>query len=232
MVPFVHLDVFTDRALTGNQLTVFPDAVDLNATTMQLIAREMNLSESAFVFPPQGVGTIARIRIFSLDRELPFAAIRSSARWPTGGPIAPGQAVAYSRRFGFAVLEDAATGAAASPLGCEEYLDYHGQDLRTRFRFLDTWLRTPAGWLFAARHTTAVLRDPPALSLPGADLCSYAGEYRLTAEITTVVRCTEKGLVAERAADRRRPTYRRCATSSSSPANRGAAGSSRATRRV
>jgi Phenazine biosynthesis-like protein len=85
MVPFVHLDVFTDRALTGNQLTVFPDAVDLNATTMQLIAREMNLSESAFVFPPQGVGTIARIRIFSLDRELPFAAIRSTAVSARGG---------------------------------------------------------------------------------------------------------------------------------------------------
>lgn len=80
----------------------------------------------------------------------------------------------------------------------QEYLDYHGQNLRTRFRFLDTWLRTPDGWRLAARHTAAVLKDPPAISLSAADLCTCAGEYRLTPAITTTVRCTEKGLTAER----------------------------------
>ena len=80
----------------------------------------------------------------------------------------------------------------------QEYLDYHGQDLRTRFRFLDTWLRTPAGWRLAARHTAAVLKDPPAVSLTSEELCAYAGEYRLTPAITTTVRCTASGLTAER----------------------------------
>jgi Domain of unknown function (DUF4440) len=80
----------------------------------------------------------------------------------------------------------------------QEYLDYHGQDLRTRFRFLDTWLRTPAGWRLAARHNAAVLNDPPAVSLSSAELCACAGEYRLTPAITTTVRCTANGLIAER----------------------------------
>jgi hypothetical protein len=80
----------------------------------------------------------------------------------------------------------------------QEYLDYHGQNLRTRFRFLDTWLRTPDGWRLAARHTAAVLKDPPAISLSSRELCAYAGEYRLTPAITTAVRCIEKGLTAER----------------------------------
>jgi hypothetical protein len=80
----------------------------------------------------------------------------------------------------------------------QEYLEYHGQDLRTRFRFVDTWLRTPDGWLLAARHTAAVLKDPPAISLSAEELCAYAGEYQLTPAITTTVRCTENGLTAER----------------------------------
>lgn len=80
----------------------------------------------------------------------------------------------------------------------QEYLDYHGQDLRTRFRFLDTWLRTPAGWRLVARHNAAVLKDPPAASLSSAELCAYAGEYRLTPAITTTVRCTASSLTAER----------------------------------
>jgi ketosteroid isomerase-like protein len=88
------------------------------------------------------------------------------------------------------------TAVAAAEI--QEYLDYHGQQLRTRFRFVDTWLRTPDGWRLAARHTAAVLKDPPAVSLSAEELCAYAGEYRLTPAITTTVRCTKDGLIAER----------------------------------
>jgi ketosteroid isomerase-like protein len=88
------------------------------------------------------------------------------------------------------------TAVAAAEI--QEYLDYHGQDLRTRFRFMDTWLRTPDGWRLAARHTAAVLKDPPAISLSAEELCAYAGEYRLTPAITTTLRCRENGLTAQR----------------------------------
>ncbi|MDQ6625847.1 MAG: PhzF family phenazine biosynthesis protein, partial [Verrucomicrobiota bacterium] len=50
---FYTTDVFTDRIFGGNQLAVFTDARGLDAATMQKIAREMNLSETAFVLPPQ-----------------------------------------------------------------------------------------------------------------------------------------------------------------------------------
>jgi trans-2,3-dihydro-3-hydroxyanthranilate isomerase len=69
---FVIADVFTDERFGGNQLAVFTDAVGLDETTMQNIAREMNYSETTFLFPPEGGGDY-RVRIFTPRQELPFA---------------------------------------------------------------------------------------------------------------------------------------------------------------
>ncbi|MEO8275442.1 MAG: DUF4440 domain-containing protein [Thermoanaerobaculia bacterium] len=80
----------------------------------------------------------------------------------------------------------------------QEQLDYHGQRLHTRFRFMDTWVKRGDRWLLLARHTGAVLKDPPAIALSPAELCEYAGTYRLTADIVAVLRCTGGGLSAER----------------------------------
>ena len=71
-LPFVQVDVFTDRPFAGNPLAVFPEAEDLTAVQMQAIASEMNLSETTFVLPPEGDGD-ARVRIFTPALELPFA---------------------------------------------------------------------------------------------------------------------------------------------------------------
>lgn len=74
--PFVKLDVFTRRPLEGNQLAVITDAHGLNDHEMQALAREMNLSETTFIFPrdekterTKGV----KVRIFTVNEELPFA---------------------------------------------------------------------------------------------------------------------------------------------------------------
>lgn len=80
----------------------------------------------------------------------------------------------------------------------QEYLDYHGQALRSRFRSTDTWLRTPEGWRLIAQQTAAVLKDPPAATLTTQQLCAYNGVYSLTKEITATVRCAEGGLTVER----------------------------------
>jgi trans-2,3-dihydro-3-hydroxyanthranilate isomerase len=66
------VDVFSTRRLLGNPLAVVFDGADLSPDAMQAIAREMNLSETTFVLPPQKGGT-ARIRIFTPHAELPFA---------------------------------------------------------------------------------------------------------------------------------------------------------------
>jgi len=65
-------DVFTQRRFGGNQLAVLPDAMGLNDTQMQKIAREFNFSESTFVFPPDNDHT-RRVQIFTPTREVPFA---------------------------------------------------------------------------------------------------------------------------------------------------------------
>jgi trans-2,3-dihydro-3-hydroxyanthranilate isomerase len=69
---YVLADVFTDTPLQGNQLAVVTDARDLTGEEMQAVAREMNLSETVFVFPSQGNAHV-RIRIFTPSLELPFA---------------------------------------------------------------------------------------------------------------------------------------------------------------
>jgi trans-2,3-dihydro-3-hydroxyanthranilate isomerase len=69
---YVVADVFTDRPLAGNQLAVFTDARDIPEDELQPLAREMNFSETAFVYPPSADGH-ARIRIFTPMDELPFA---------------------------------------------------------------------------------------------------------------------------------------------------------------
>ena len=70
---YIHLDVFTDRRLQGNQLFVFVQPAGLDADTMQTMTRESNLSENTFVFPPEQAGTDYRVRIFTRTAETPFA---------------------------------------------------------------------------------------------------------------------------------------------------------------
>jgi trans-2,3-dihydro-3-hydroxyanthranilate isomerase len=67
------VDVFTTQPLEGNQLGVFPDSSGLDDTTMQKIAKELNLAETTFVSPASRPGCAARVRIFTPAREMPFA---------------------------------------------------------------------------------------------------------------------------------------------------------------
>jgi trans-2,3-dihydro-3-hydroxyanthranilate isomerase len=69
---YLHLDVFTDKPFEGNQLAVFPDPPQLSATQMQTIAKEMNFSESTFIYPAKAGGDI-QMRIFTPGEELPIA---------------------------------------------------------------------------------------------------------------------------------------------------------------
>jgi trans-2,3-dihydro-3-hydroxyanthranilate isomerase len=72
-LPFVIADVFTDRAFSGNQLAVIPDARGLSAELMQKIAREFNFSETTFVLPADAERARPFIHIFTPHEELPFA---------------------------------------------------------------------------------------------------------------------------------------------------------------
>lgn len=68
---FYQLDVFTEKKFAGNPLAVFPEAGGISSEEMQIIAREMNLSESVFVLSSEKA--LRRLRIFTPTRELPMA---------------------------------------------------------------------------------------------------------------------------------------------------------------
>ena len=69
---FKICDVFTEVALAGNQLAVFPDAARIPEKMLQKLARETNFSETVFCYAPKKGGD-ARVRIFTPGNELPFA---------------------------------------------------------------------------------------------------------------------------------------------------------------
>ena len=69
--PFMQVEAFTDRALGGNACAVVFDADDVDDSVRQAIAREMNLSETAFVQSARSADVGARY--FTPDREIPLA---------------------------------------------------------------------------------------------------------------------------------------------------------------
>jgi trans-2,3-dihydro-3-hydroxyanthranilate isomerase len=72
-VSFVTCDVFTSRPFAGNPLLVVPDARGLSTDQMQAIAREINFSESTFVFPADHPDHAYRQRTFVPVKEIPYA---------------------------------------------------------------------------------------------------------------------------------------------------------------
>lgn len=70
MLRYKQIDAFTDRLFGGNPAAVFLLDSPLPASSMQLLAREMNLSETAFVLPPDGEAR--QIRWFTPTTEVPL----------------------------------------------------------------------------------------------------------------------------------------------------------------
>jgi PhzF family phenazine biosynthesis protein len=70
---FQLVDVFHEKPLSGNGLAVVFDAEGLGDDQMQQITRWLNLSETTFLLSPTSNEADYRVRIFTLDRELPFA---------------------------------------------------------------------------------------------------------------------------------------------------------------
>jgi trans-2,3-dihydro-3-hydroxyanthranilate isomerase len=115
---YLHLDVFTDQALTGNQLAVFLAPQGLSDEEMMLIAREMNFSETTFVLPAEVEGTDFRVRIFTPTSELDFAGhptIGTAFALVQAGKIPPG-------------TERVVLGEGIGPVPVD--LEWKGNDLR------------------------------------------------------------------------------------------------------
>src|SRR5213083_1352680 len=72
-LPYCLVDVFTNRPFGGNQLAVFTDARHISSDLMQALAKELHLSETSFVLPPQNPEHDYHVRIFTPEVELPMA---------------------------------------------------------------------------------------------------------------------------------------------------------------
>lgn len=143
---FLTLDVFTDRTFGGNPLGVFPDAAHLPSALMQRIAREMNLSETVFLGPPESGGH-ARVRIFTPGVEVPFAG------HPTVGTA-----------IHLASLLDDAPDTGTSTLVLEENVGHVPVDVRFE-----------KGDPVFARFTTALLPEHRASPVGDDDLARMVG---------------------------------------------------------
>src|SRR5579871_938102 len=64
-LPFYFVDVFATRPLTGNPLSLVPDADELDEDLMRAIAREFNQSETTFLLRPSLPGATVRLRSFT-----------------------------------------------------------------------------------------------------------------------------------------------------------------------
>lgn len=125
MVSYEIVDVFTDRAYTGNPLAVVFGAEELSTRQLQHIAAEFNLSETAFVLPPTQDGASYRARIFTPNAELPYAghpSVGTAVTLARRGLIPAGDVVQEcgAGLLPISVSGDAATLTGAAPtLGAE-----------------------------------------------------------------------------------------------------------------
>jgi PhzF family phenazine biosynthesis protein len=96
--PFRQVNVFSTDPLSGNPLAVVHAADDLNETQMAAFARWTNLSETTFILRPTHADADYQLRIFTPNRELPFAGhptLGSCHAWlaANGKPNTPGVVV-------------------------------------------------------------------------------------------------------------------------------------------
>ena len=70
---FFTLDVFTTQRFTGHPLAVVLESAGLADVAMQAVACEYNLPKTVFVLSPDDPKHRARVRVFTLARELPIA---------------------------------------------------------------------------------------------------------------------------------------------------------------
>jgi PhzF family phenazine biosynthesis protein len=66
-----QIDAFTTQRFQGNPAGVVANAEGLDEAQMQLIARELNNSETAFILPAEGPGHHVRVRFFTPTTEVP-----------------------------------------------------------------------------------------------------------------------------------------------------------------
>lgn len=77
----------------------------------------------------------------------------------------------------------------------DEHETFHGQKLFAQYLTTETWRRDGDDWKLYLIHTYAVLKDPPAITLPEKELRQYVGTYQAAPDLTYVIRWDGQRLV-------------------------------------
>lgn len=179
---FRQVDVFGEQPCSGNPVAVLLDAEGLDDDSLRRFSTWSNLSECTFVLPPTEPGADYRVRIFSLNTELPFAGhptLGTARAWLDAGgePNQPGLVVqecgaglisvrVHGDHLAFAAPDRLRSGPVTPELLAQvvEILDIdHGQVIDAE------WLDNGPGWvgvLLGDAHTVVGLR-PNASAHPG-----------------------------------------------------------------
>ena len=209
---FSQVDVFGTRGLDGNPLAVVHAAEGLDDAQLQRFARWTGLSETAFLLPPTTEEADYRVRIFTIEEELPFAGhptLGSAYAWLRAGGQSRsdarivqecGAGLVPLRRDGDRLAFAAPALTRFEPVA-EELLSRiaGGLGLR-REEVLDaSWLVNGPRWigvrLESAERVLAI--RPDAAALAGLDL-GLVGPYPRGSETAYEVRALSPGeIVAE-----------------------------------
>lgn len=87
----------------------------------------------------------------------------------------------------------------------DEDENYHGQMLTARYLMTETWRRESGQWKLYMVHASAILKDPPAVTLSTKDLQEYVGHYSGGADLVYLIQWDGKQLVGGRAVRSRTP---------------------------
>jgi PhzF family phenazine biosynthesis protein len=196
---FYQIDVFGSGPFAGNPLAVVADAEGLSTEQMARFASWTNLSETTFILPPRE-GADYRVRIFSLDREYPFAGhptLGSCQAWlSSGGTPKRDDEIAQECGAGIVSIRRSMGGLAfaaphltrAEPVD-ESFVARLAGILQIRLDdIVDShWLSEWVAVLL--RDATAVLAIEPVGGLHGPDLnIGIAGPYPASCECAFEVR--------------------------------------------
>lgn len=200
--PFRLVDVFGAEDFRGNPVGIVHEAGDLDTDTMHLVTRWMNHSETAFLSDPADPAADYALRIFTLERELPFAghpSLGACHAWLEAGgkPRTPGKII---QECGAGLIELRQTGdglafvapplirdGAPSDEELDEALALIGLD---RSQIADAaWIDNGPGWLGILLHSAEdVLALRPSSTWPKRLDVGVAGLHQPGGEIDVEVR--------------------------------------------
>lgn len=156
---FQQVDVFAERPLQGNALAVVCEADALSDEQMAAFARWTNLSETTFLLRPTSPEADYRVRIFTPQRELPFAGhptLGSCHVWLSTGGKPQGEVVVQECSVGLVCVrrEGGKLAFAAPPLIRSGEVEQatlqritHALGLRAEQIVASNWVDNGPGWV-------------------------------------------------------------------------------------